>query len=155
MNPLDELECRETRAALSARLDGELTNGRDLSIHLVHCGSCRDFEVSLSSFSAGWVELRGSAPPATLWSRIQARSDARTVRRPPKLAWRLAAGLVGFAGVGGAGWWLDRNVSPPDSRAHWAESLTPITRTPETSALFASLPEYQLLVGFPRKENER
>ena len=106
-------------------------------------------------FSPGWAELRDVTPPSSLWPKIQARSRTVAVRRPPKLAWRIAAGLVGFAGIGGAGWWLDRSFSPADARAHWAGSLAPITRTAETSALFAPVPEYQLLVGFPRKENER
>jgi hypothetical protein len=105
--------------------------------------------------SAGWAELRDVTPPDSLWPMIQARSRTEAVRRPPKLAWRVAAGLVGFAGIGGAGWWLDRSFSPVDARAHWAESLAPITRTAETSALFATVPEYQLLAGFPRKEDQR
>jgi hypothetical protein len=98
-------------------------------------------------FSAGWAALRDVTPPSSLWPRIRARSAAR----PPKLLWRLAAGFVGFAGVAGAMAGLEVKASPEP----WVESLTPLASSPATSTLFASVPEYQLLAGFPRMEDGR
>ena len=148
MNASHELDCRAARAALSARLDGALEDERDLRAHLEDCEPCHGFEATLSDLSAGWSALRDVTLPPTLESRVLARA----ARNPPRLVLRLAAGLIGFVGVAGGMTCLERETSEPEP---WVESLAPISSAPDAAALFAAVPEYQLLVGFPRTEEGR
>lgn len=141
----DQLHCDRAREQLSARLDGELHEERELRAHLAGCGACRAHEHSLASLARGFEALREPAPVADLWPRI----DQRLLpRRATLVLARVAAALIGFVGLGGAALLVERASASPGR--HLIERLGP---TAGPDALFASLPEYRILRALPTLES--
>lgn len=162
MNPT-ELDCPSARMALSARLDGELDDERALGRHMSGCAACRDHDQALRELTHRWSVLREPArhtqwvDGAGLWTRIE-----RSVRPPStgsRALPRIAAGLIGFLGLGGPALLLEQR----------AESAVPMTHSPSSShlverlnpprgaslAFLATLPDYQLLRRLPPDEDPR
>jgi anti-sigma factor RsiW len=152
----DDLDCARARERLSARLDGELAEEGALRAHLARCPDCRAHERALIAISRGFAALRESEPRelADLWPRIERRARPRPVVPVvvPVLA-RLAAALVGFVGLGGAAWLVER---PDEARSVERHLLDRLARSgPGPEALFATLPEYRLLRALPAREESR
>jgi anti-sigma factor RsiW len=152
MNPnAGTIRCEEARVALSARLDGELPDERPLVHHLAGCSACRGHERELAALARTFDALRAPETPpepvSDLWPRIAAR--LRPAAGAPLLA-RLAAGLVGFAGLGAAAWWVEGGARSPSGHGrHLVERLAvPL----DPHSLFAALPEYRVLRVFPVEE---
>lgn len=144
-----DLPCATARERLSARLDGELEHESSaafgLDEHLAECAACRVHERALAGLAQAFEALREPLPHTDLWPRIERRAFPRRV---PVLA-RVAAALVGFVGLGGAGLLFERSDADPASTPrHVFERLAP-TLTPD--ALFASVPEYRVLRAFPSR----
>lgn len=140
-----DLDCVAARTALSARLDGELdaalTDERVLRAHLAACGACRTHERELRALATAFAELRDEPALSDLWPSIERR--ARRAQRAPPLLLRVAAGLLGFLGLGGAVWFAQRGLAPRASERHLFERVS--APAPALETLFASLPEYRLL----------
>ncbi len=148
----DALSCASAREQLSARLDGECARADALRTHLLACGACRMHERALASLAHGFEALREPVTLPDLWPRIERRLQPS---RPygssaPWLA-RAAAALLGFASLGGAALWLERERAPAPAGRHLFERLAPDAGP---DALFAHLPEYRILRAFP-SEDER
>ncbi len=147
MKDVLELDCSAAREAVSAHMDGELADERGLFRHLAGCEGCRAHAQALSALAIELRELRDVAPPARLRARIAERARALAARRrspgAPLLA-RLAAGLIGFGGLAGTALVVERRDATPASGDHLFERLLPASPG-GSSALFAALPEYQLL----------
>ncbi len=155
MNSTSELDCRAALEALSARLDGELADERALLVHLARCTDCRAIGVELSSLSDELRALRVADPPPDLWQRIEARAGHPERRAPrPSLILRLAAGLIGFAGLGAAALVVERAREPRAPSAHLVDRLFSPEAPADLTALLAPLPEYQLLRRFPAPDEE-
>jgi len=155
-NPRQELSCVSARERLSARMDGELRElGGDeaveamLRAHLAGCAACRAHERALAQLARGFDVLREPVSVPDLWPRIERRLHRR--RAAPALA-RVAAALIGFAGLGGAALYLERAHDAPPAERHLFDLLGPRAAT---DTLFASLPEYRILRALPPEVNSR
>jgi hypothetical protein len=148
------LDCPSAREAVSLRMDGELhplEHGRALESHLAACAECRDYERALAGLATEFARLRAVELPLGLLPRI-----ARRAPRPRWSYWtaRVAAGFVGFVGLGGSLLLLERGGSTAAPERHFFERLSLESTAHET--VFADLPEYQLLRRFsPDAEESR
>jgi anti-sigma factor RsiW len=149
----DALSCASAREQLSARLDGECARADALRAHLLACGACRAHERALASLAHGFEALREPETLPDLWPRIERRLQPGSSRSNPSAPWltRAAAALLGFASLGGAALWLERERAPAPAGRHLFERLAPDAGP---AALFANLPEYRILRAFP-SEDER
>ena len=170
----DELSCVRAREQLSARMDGEHLRGEHLRgehlrgehlrgehlhdgalrAHLATCGACRTHERGLAALTRGFEALREAEPFSDLWPRIERRLHPRRPRpfqTSPVLA-RVAAALIGFAGLGGAALLVERERAGAPPGRHLLERLAPAAGP---DSLFASLPEYRILRAFPSEVDER
>ena len=131
--------CPDALEALSLRLDDELDGARSraLDAHLVACAGCRAQARTLAEIGQGWAALRAVAPPPELGACLAARAPRR---RPMPVHLRVAAGLIGFLGLGA----LVRALAAPPAAgdAHLFERLA-VHGQPDD--FFAAIPEYQLL----------
>ncbi len=138
-----ELDCPQAREALSRHRDGALADPDWLERHLQRCERCREYATTLDELARELLALRSIQPPAALWMRLEAR--AGRAERRPKLVARLAAALVGFAGLGGAFQLHERLRHVPDPAAQLSERLLSAGATPDVAALLQPVPEYRLL----------
>lgn len=161
-----ELDCTSARVALSARLDGELDDERALGRHLSGCAECRDHDHALRELTLRWGVLREPAPRtersnasecADLWTRIE-----RGVHPPStgsRALPRIAAGLIGFLGLGGLAVVLEQRAEPanPMNSSTPSSHLVERLASPRSASLafLASLPDYQLLRRLPAEEDLR
>ncbi len=142
------LDCPSARDALSLRLDGELNpldRGRALTVHLASCAKCRAYEDVLAGLATEFDGLRRGEPPHDLLARIERR--ARSRRGVSRWTARVAAGFIGFLGLGGAMLLLERGFPTSAPERHFFERLSVATNTHD-SAFFGAVPEYQLLRRF-------
>ncbi|MBP9205866.1 MAG: zf-HC2 domain-containing protein [Kofleriaceae bacterium] len=73
------MTCADTRARLSALVDGELADGAASAVrgHLRTCAACADELARERAVVAGLAELDRPEPPAALWAGIQAELAQR------------------------------------------------------------------------------
>ena len=106
------MNCEQALAAISARLDGELSEAesRELDAHLVSCASCRALAKELTELEAGLDLLPMEEAPDTLvpgvMRAIRAEKSQRSQKKkaPHRTAWLIAAAaaialLLGAAGI--------------------------------------------------------
>jgi hypothetical protein len=146
----DRSACARAREQLSARLDGAEDGDRpSLSAHLEHCAGCRAHERDLELLAAAFAALREPTSQADLWPAIERRARRRRAALPAE---RLAAALVGFAGLISAQELFERSTGAPAPR-HLLGRLTASDPGPER--VFGALPEYRLLRAFLASEESR
>ena len=106
------MNCEQALAAISARLDGELSEAesRELDAHLASCASCRVLAKELTELEAGLDLLPMKEAPDTLvpgvMRAIRAEKSQRSQKKkaPHRTAWLIAAAaaialLLGAAGI--------------------------------------------------------
>lgn len=106
------MDCEQALAAISARLDGELSEAesRELDAHLASCASCRALAKELTELEAGLDLLPIEEAPDTLvpgvMRAIRAEKSQRSQKKkaPHRTAWLIAAAaaialLLGAAGI--------------------------------------------------------
>lgn len=84
------MNCTDTRAKLTAYLDGELADERGSVVrgHLRECADCRRIADDEAVLRDGLRRLRTVDPPASLWANVQrelAKAEVEDAHRP---AWR-------------------------------------------------------------------
>lgn len=86
------MTCSDTRAKLTAYLDGELDADRGSVVrgHLRTCEACRDIAEREAALRDGLRALPTIDPPPSLWSNVQARLAALEVGDAQRPAWRRA-----------------------------------------------------------------
>lgn len=144
----DPLDCASARELLSAELDGELADARELTDHLASCAACRGEAASWRELSNRMAPLRAIEAPSKLWQRIESRVASTAERRRPSVLLRAAAGLIGFGGTLALVRSLDEAERGPQHALEHAltevtaslapRELEPLSRTPE-QRLLASL----------------
>lgn len=151
MNASIDIDCAAAREGLSAARDGEPGGASPavLDAHLARCDACREHERALDALAPGWAALRDVAPPAELGRRLAERARPRP-RALPRIALRIAAGLVGYAALDGSVRWLERGA------AHSGRDLVERVAAgePAAGALLAALPEVRLLRRLPVSTTE-
>ena len=106
------MNCEQALAAISARLDGELSEAesRELDAHLASCASCRELLKELTELEAGLDSLPMEDAPDTLAPGVMRAIRAEKSQKPQKkkaphrTAWLIAAAaaialLLGAAGI--------------------------------------------------------
>ena len=106
------MNCEQALAAISARLDGELSEAesRELDAHLASCASCRALAEELTELEAGLDSLPMEDAPDTLAPGVMRAIRAEKSQKPQKkkaahrTAWLIAAAaavalLLGAAGI--------------------------------------------------------
>lgn len=95
-----ELACRMVREDLSARLDGEVDDGRsaELDAHLATCSDCRRFEADLTSVRRA-LRTRPAEPVPDLSRSIMSAIETHRVKGLERNMWRprLRAAAIGAA----------------------------------------------------------
>jgi len=86
------MTCSDTRAKLTAYLDGELDADRGTVVrgHLRTCAACRDIAEREAVLRDGLRALPPVDPPASLWANVQAKLAAAEVAESQRPAWRRA-----------------------------------------------------------------
>ena len=86
------MTCSDTRAKLTAYLDGELDADRGTVVrgHLRTCAACRDIAEREAVLRDGLRALPPVDPPASLWANVQAKLAAAEVAESRRPAWRRA-----------------------------------------------------------------
>jgi predicted anti-sigma-YlaC factor YlaD len=151
------LDCPSARLALSVRSDGEPLPGsaseEALALHLAACEPCRAHGRALAALALEFSALRAVAPPPGLGERIARRASRR--RRGVGWPARVAAGLVGFLGLGGTLLMLTGGEPEPAPGPHLFERLLSASDL-GPAAYLATVPEYQLLrLTSPDDEDSR
>jgi hypothetical protein len=107
------VSCEQTRAELTAYLEGELDADQGSAVrgHLRGCADCRQAATDEAALRDGLRALPPVDPPASLWAGVQARLAAAEIADAQRPAWRralarwlpqLRLGLAGVALAGGA-----------------------------------------------------
>jgi len=86
------VKCEQTRAQLTAYLDGELEGDRGSAVrgHLRECADCRQVAANEAALRDGLRGLPPIDPPASLWAGVQARLAEEDIAEAKKPAWRRA-----------------------------------------------------------------
>jgi hypothetical protein len=86
------MTCSDTRAKLTAYLDGDLDADRGTVVrgHLRTCAACRDIAEREAVLRDGLRALPPVDPPASLWANVQAKLAAAEVVESQRPAWRRA-----------------------------------------------------------------
>jgi len=143
------MTCSDTRAKLTAYLDGELDGDRGTVVrgHLRTCDACRDIAEREAKLRDGLRALPAVDPPASLWANVQAKLADLEVAEAQRPAWRRALArfaprlphlaLAGTALAAAAVllWWRHQpaEVAPPDNKIA-IKVPTPIIK-PDTAPL--------------------
>ncbi len=111
------MTCDDVTLLIDDHVDGacDAVTAAAVDHHLSTCGSCRALADDLSRIRAAARTLGPVAPPAHVWTGIQARLDGEASGAPPAGWQQLLAAAAGFVLIVSSLWWVGAHLpAAPD-----------------------------------------